>query len=53
MFKKNLKQARSRSLFFITCLAASVANAADNTTYPDAAASNRSEERRVGKECPV
>ncbi|WP_324834100.1 serine hydrolase domain-containing protein [Pseudomonas saxonica] len=40
MFKKNFKPARTRAVFLTTCLAASVVNAATDTTYPDAAASN-------------
>lgn len=38
MFKKNFKRHPGR--FLTTCLAASVVNAATDTTYPDAAASN-------------
>lgn len=40
MFKHLLKPARTGAVFLLSCLAASVACAADKTTYPDAAASD-------------
>ena len=40
MFKHLLNPARTGAVFLLSCLAASIACAADKTTYPDAAASD-------------
>ncbi|MFP3518028.1 serine hydrolase [Pseudomonas sp. SIMBA_077] len=40
MFKQLLKPARTRAVFLLSCLVASIAYADDKTTYPDAAASD-------------
>lgn len=40
MFKPSFKPARTGAVFLLSCLAASLAGAADKTTFPDAAASD-------------
>ena len=40
MFKHLIKPGRTGAVFLLSCLAASIACAADKTTYPDAAASD-------------